>query len=1830
MKLIYSVFALLIVVLTAPHASAGPTIAADYTAGCSPLVVHFHHTDTCDHCTYTWNFGNSTPEAGGDTVSTTYIGVGSYTATVTLHNGASTTTSSVVITVYPAPTVAFSVDDTAVCPGEPVHFTSTSTSSIPGALVSTWNYGDGSGVDTGTTTTHAYTTPGYYNVTGIATSTQGCINTLTKAHYIHIYDPPVPDYLPVSGNACKPPASFSFANNSSGFPTLSYTWDFGDGVKTSSSDPTHIYTLSGVFPVKLVATDGHGCKDSLIRQGGIVVNDTKADFTYSTPCQNTLITFTNTSNPHTARIWNYGEGPVNDTAFNGSHTYANPGNYTVTLTVSNGTCMDVSTQVIHIIASPVADFTYSPVHGCPSLPTTFTAIGPPGSVVHWLFDSSYHTDGTSAVYATPGGIDEIDMQLTDPATQCSITIVKLDTVYNGSLSGLPEPGEGCAPLTVKFSTFAYTRMFDGEKHPYPYPIASYSWSFGAGLGTSTDSTPTYIYTDTGRYVPGVTATSIYGCILSLDKPIRIDVNNPHLATFTMSPLHACVRDSIYFIATPVDTAPRIERYEWDFGDATGDDTLGRHAHKFAGPGRYVVKMKTYYRGCRDSAYESADTIVIDSPKSVITGEYSCSVKTQVTFGDSSTGADSRVWLFGDGDTSTIKNPVHNYPSISGYQVKLATYNIQSGCRDTATTNVKLLDADPHIHASDTQICKNGTITFVSTIKGKVGGPYKWFVNDTLVPGVTDTFLTYTYPIAGHYPLMLIVIDEHTCPDTTVFIHKGLDSTKLITVAKPNPGFFILPVAGCAPLTVTLVDTTRDIPGATPVDFLWSFGDGATLDTNVRSFTHTYQNPGTYTVSDSVTDDIGCSDKLTKTSVINVYQSHAAFFTVNAHPCINVPITFTNTTIGVASSFWQFGDGDTSHTKSPTHAYRNPGTYDVILTTTDVHGCVASDTVRGYIVIEQPDASFFLTDSTAICSPFNVHFTNTSAGADTSKWSFGDGNTSVVTSPANLYTSPGLFSVRLIAINRYGCRDTAYSTVNIFGYSGAFSYTPDSGCNPVTVHFTSAFTNVSGITWDFADGITVEPTTFDTITHVYKVAGAFVPKLILSDNSGCQSTSIGLDTIKVEQLHAKFGTSPLVICAGTPFNLVDSSTYRWSAINSWTWVYTNDTNHFVSPLYTTSMAGTYPGFLKVSNSWGCSDTVTKNIIIYALPDVTAAHDTLICVGDSTTLTVTGASSYVWSPVATLTCTTCTSVQAYPAVNTTYLVTGKDANGCIDTSTVTISTFTPAVAGFFSMCENDTRMLSGFITGGTWSSSDTSVGKIGSSTGTVMGISAGTSVITYSLSNNCHATQVISVDPLPHAALITGDTAMCIQNKVVLTDSVAAGLWSLNNANATFVAGPGDSITITGITAGTDTVVYVITNACGSDTTQREIVIHPLPDISGTMYMCAGTMTTLNATIAGGKWQSIDPAMATVDTATGVVTGAAVGVGVNKDSARIVYTTALGCTDTTQVTVYAIPNPGTITGPDKMCKDAVFNVTDTTPGGRWHTNDTAIIALDTTQAIVQAKDLGTAVISYIVGPNEGGCMDTALYTVKIIDPGFIINNTLTDITCYQSHNGIIALSISNGIAPFTYAWSNGDSATTLTGLDTGVYAVKVFETTTQCTLLDTFHITQPDSLIVSMMALTKDICKTSTGSAKATLSGGTKPYTYQWSNNGMDTMITGVAAGSYTFSVTDTKGCMKSDTVRVEDTTCLGIIVHNGISANGDGINDTWIIEGLQYYPHNTAQVFDKWGDQVFEGTNYKNDWPGTGKGGTLLPDGTYYYLLKLNEPSKTGGEEVFTGALLIKR
>lgn len=277
--------------------------------------------------------------------------------------------------------------------------------------------------------------------------------------------------------------------------------------------------------------------------------------------------------------------------------------------------------------------------------------------------------------------------------------------------------------------------------------------------------------------------------------------------------------------------------------------------------------------------------------------------------------------------------------------------------------------------------------------------------------------------------------------------------------------------------------------------------------------------------------------------------------------------------------------------------------------------------------------------------------------------------------------------------------------------------------------------------------------------------------------------------------------------------------------------------------TVTSSGTY--YFRPQAASGCwgydgSATVTLN----PLPTVTVGSSVVICDGNNTTLTAGGASTYTWAPGAGLSATTGGSVTASPTVTTTYTVTGTDALSCSNTATVTVSVnpLPAAIGGTLDVCVNATTTLTNASGGGTWSSSNGNV-TIGSASGIVTGVTAGTSVVSYILPTSCYTTAVVTVNALP---TVSGGSSVqiCDGNSTTLTASGAVTYtWA---PSGSLSASTGTSVTATPTTTTTYTVSGTNSNGCVK-TANVTVTVNAIPTAVtvGTAGTYCGS-TTLTAT------------------------------------------------------------------------------------------------------------------------------------------------------------------------------------------------------------------------------------------------------------------------------------------------------------------------------------------------------------------------------------------------
>ena len=261
---------------------------------------------------------------------------------------------------------------------------------------------------------------------------------------------------------------------------------------------------------------------------------------------------------------------------------------------------------------------------------------------------------------------------------------------------------------------------------------------------------------------------------------------------------------------------------------------------------------------------------------------------------------------------------------------------------------------------------------------------------------------------------------------------------------------------------------------------------------------------------------------------------------------------------------------------------------------------------------------------------------------------------------------------------------------------------------------------------------------------------------------------------------------------------------------------------------------------------------------------------------------------------------------------------------------------------------------------------------------------------------------------------------------------------------------------------------------------------------------------------------------------------------------------------------------------------------------------------------SEDLsGLAPGSYqVLVSDANGCLDslTAFVTGT---PGVELIADVTGSLCNDGNDGAIDLSITSGSAPFVMVWSNGSSDEDLSGLTAGWYDVSVTDAN-GCTAALEAEVTEPAPLDVDTTVFRYangyaiSTAGASDGNVQVSVSGGSAPYTFAWSNGATGQFQSGLPSGTYTITITDANGCIRVVTVVLDEPDVLDL--PTGFTPNGDGANDVYFIRGLDGFPRNTFLVVNRWGGTVFETINYRNDWAGTNMNGEPLPNGTYFVLL----------------------
>jgi gliding motility-associated-like protein len=1164
--------------------------AANFTSGCSPLVVQFTDASTGNPTEWKWDLGNGGISTSQNP-SAAYLNPGTYTVTLTVSNAQGTDSITKVnfITVYAKPTVQFTSSIASGCLPLNVQFTDKSSAGSGTISQEAWDFGDGS-IGKGPDPLHTYNFAGLFGVTLTVTNSFGCSQTLEEPSQINVPSPVTAAFNYTYANACEPPVNVTFTNLSvSPGNTLSYKWLFGDGGNSVQLNPSYTYNSSGTFNIELIATSNQGCTDTVTKS--ISIGTVTPNFTVSptTACTNVPFIFTNTSSPiPVSAAWTFGDGGIS-AQLSPTYSYASAGTYQVTMNAVFGACSGSISKTVVVVDKPKAGFniTGTTVTGC-GIPATvqFGNTSTGATSYQWIFGDG---DSSSAVNPshtyTQGGLFAITL-IAYNSNGCSDTFtlsnpIKLGAPQINSFVNLPI--DGCVPLTVPFVANITSSQ----------PIVSYFWSFGDGT-TSTDSATQHTYTKVGSYSVKLVIVSSGGCSDSLTLQNAVQLGVKPQAGFTGNPLIVCGNNPIQFTDTSKGT---ITNWQWYFGNIGGaGSTQQNPSTSFGDTGHYNITLIVSDNGCSDTLTK-LKYIYVAPPIAKFYFHQNCAAPFTKSFADLSIAPLTWAWTFGDGDTSSVQNPVHTYSATGAFYVTLVVTN--NGCTSTASDSIYVINEHPSYTytPADTSLCRFDSVRFTAnSYNPRFIKSFYWNFGDGTNTGFTSqSSVTHMYDSAGNFLSQLITQDLNGCKDT---ISK---TAALFHVYGPTAAFSN-PPGTCIGGNIVFTDSSTSYANHPIVKWVWQFGDNTSQTATSPPFQHTYDSAGTFPVELTVYDSYGCKDTLLINNDVLITDPSANFSISDSIKCSNNMISFSNLAAGASLTYlWNFGNGATSTQFDPVYSYSAEGIYSIELLVTDRFGCKDSMIKPKAITISNPQAIINLQDTFATCPPFLVQPKSGSSSYTSLVWNFGDGNSSNFPDPSNAYNQAGSYDLELITQGYGTCADTAYKKITVQGPSGTLTYLPYKGCAPSTVSFLSKAINTDGYIWDFNNGV-IQTTSGDSIQYTYTTYGEFVPKLILFDNTGCKVSVQNPDTIKIAQVIAGMNINPKMGCDSSFVSFTNSSTAYSDTITSYSWNFgDSDTSSAPNPNHTYFKTGTYDISLIATTGSGCRDTVITPELIQVNPN-----------------------------------------------------------------------------------------------------------------------------------------------------------------------------------------------------------------------------------------------------------------------------------------------------------------------------------------------------------------------------------------------------------------------------------------------------------------------------------------------------------------------------------------------------------------------------------------------------------------------------------------------------
>ncbi|MGC6489877.1 MAG: PKD domain-containing protein [Flavobacteriales bacterium] len=730
-------------------------------------------------------------------------------------------------------------------------------------------------------------------------------------------------------------------------------------------------------------------------------------------------------------------------------------------------------------------------------------------------------------------------------------------------------------------------------------VNDYIWDMGNGNSWTQQwaGDISYTYNTAGTYEV-LLIPQISGICRDTAK-IEVYVSPIPSANFTIDNDSGCDSMSVNFTD---NSSNDVIVWNWNFGNGNTSNLTIPETQDYSSIGTHWISLEvTNSSGCTNTF---GDNIIIrESPKPSVTPTNVC-VNELVNFEDLTQSIDNIVswhWDLGNGTTSTLENPTHNFNSAGIFDIVL---NVSTSyCNGTDTIEIQV-DSMPSAHfiTSEVEGCSPLEITFLN--QSSSNAIYQtWKFSDTdisILENPTHTFVNNSINEID-YEVSLSVLTSAGCKDSS--------SLTVTVLPQPIASFYSNAIFDCAPLEV---DFTNNSTNA--LNYEWDLGDNTNYtSTNVS---HTFQNQSllieTFQVSLIASNQSSCKDTSIQT-IIAYPEPNFNFSTTPSSGCSPLEIHFPAVN-GALIYEWDFGDGDSSSIQSPVHIYLNNSSNDLIynveLIATSPFGC--SDTTSHQINIFPSPTSNFTTSDSLGCSPLSVEVQNNSTESTNNVWNINSGTDTIINTnifSVNLENNEGniqTYELKLMTLNDYNCSDTSSKTINVFPSVTANFLADTAGCSPLDLQFYNFSQGINDLTWDFGDG-TIINNGANYVNHIFTNNSpfdtTFNTSLIINSEYDCKDTTYKKIHIYPSPI-AEFEVSP--ITQSLPNSTVIINNISNEGDWEYYWEFGDNSNSTVKQpnSHTYNSQGQYQIKLEINSQHNCNDSIYHWITI--LPNLPIAN------------------------------------------------------------------------------------------------------------------------------------------------------------------------------------------------------------------------------------------------------------------------------------------------------------------------------------------------------------------------------------------------------------------------------------------------------------------------------------------------------------------------------------------------------------------------------------------------------------------------------------------------